>query len=125
MGKTTLAISLLVLLSIVIFAQSATAAVHKVVIAVDASGTPTVDSDRATLSVNNGDTVVWVPSQGISGFSVVFDSGSPFSRSSFTSTGGRISSGRITSTNSATYKYSVWVNGKWLDPQIIVSGGGG
>ena len=83
MGKTTLAISLLALLSVVIFAQSATAAAHKVVIAVDASGTPTVDSDRATLSVSSGDTVVWVPSQGISGFSVVFDSGSPFSRSSF------------------------------------------
>ena len=81
LGKTTLAISLLALLSVVIFAQSATAAAHKVVIAVDASGTPTVDSDRATLSVSSGDTVVWVPSQGISGFSVVFDSGSPFSRS--------------------------------------------
>ena len=96
-----------------------TAVVHQVVVGF-ANGTPTVDQSSVTINWMNGDSVLWVPAPGITSFTIQFASGTPFSQAAFPSAGGSMSSGTPRAHSGGTYKYSVWVNGKWLDPKVYV-----
>ena len=99
--------------------------VYRVVVGIGAGGIPTVDQDTVTLVAANGDSVIWVAGSGVAAFSIQFPAGSPFNQSSFASAGGSMASGAIRAGANGNYKYSVGVNGRWLDPTVIVKGGHG
>ena len=102
-----------------IHTPTATAVVHQVVVGF-ANGVPTVSQDLVTINWVNGDSVRWVPAPGITSFTIQFASGTPFNQAAFASAGGSMSSGGPRANSGGTYKYSVWVNGKWLDPRVVV-----
>lgn len=88
--------------------------VKLVTIGVDAQGNPTANPMDVDLWSTVGDTMKWV-SSGIA-FQIAFDSGSPFSQSTFS--GPSVASGGIRTGVSGSFKYSVHVNGKILDPKV-------
>jgi hypothetical protein len=87
-----------------------------VTIGVDEQGSPTCDPMDVDIWSTLGDTINWV-SSGIV-FLITFASGSPFSLSSFY--GPDALSGPIRAGASGSFKYSVHVNGKILDPKVGV-----
>ena len=118
---------MLVALAIVIgaaYTSASAATVYTIVVGVDSNGTPTDSQDLVTPSFADGDSVKWVMDTPASSFTIQFDAGSPFATANFTSSGGAVSSGALTVNSTTTYKYSVWVNGKWLDPRMHVVGMG-
>jgi hypothetical protein len=87
-----------------------------VTIGVDAQGNPTCDPMDIDIWSTLGDTINWA-SSGIV-FLITFPLSSPFSLSSFY--GPNASSGPIRAGVAGSFKYSVDVNGKILDPKVGV-----
>jgi len=85
-----------------------------VTVGVDANGNPTCNPMDVDLWSTEGDTMKW-HSSGIA-FLITFDSGSPFTESRFS--GPSASSGAIRPGVSGSFKYSVNVAGKILDPKV-------
>lgn len=107
-----------------VVSPKASPTVYRVVVGIGAGGSPTVDQPTVTLVAANGDSVIWVPGTGVAAFSIQFPAGSPFNQSSFASSGGSMASGAIRAGANGNYKYSVGLNGRWLDPTVVVKGGG-
>jgi hypothetical protein len=90
--------------------------VKLITVSVDSQGNPTVDQASVDLWSTNGDTCKWM-SRNIP-FVITFAAGSPFAQSSYS--GPSASSGSIQSGATGSYKYSVQVGSKILDPMIII-----
>ncbi len=88
--------------------------VKLITIDVDAQGNPTCNPMDVDLWSTLGDTIKWM-SSGIA-FLITFDSGSPFTESRFS--GPSVASGAIRPGVSGSFKYSVNVGGKSLDPKV-------
>jgi hypothetical protein len=86
--------------------------VKQVVVSIDSSGNPQVDPDPVDINWVNGDYVKWVPGPGVATFSIRFTSGTPFSQTSFASSGPSILSGAPKANSGGTYEYSVTANGR-------------
>jgi hypothetical protein len=87
-----------------------------ITIGVDAQGNPTCNPMDIDIWSTLGDTINWV-SSGIV-FLITFPLSSPFALSSFY--GPNASSGPIRAGVSGSFKYSVHVSGKILDPKVGV-----
>lgn len=87
-----------------------------ITVSVDASGNPTVDQANVDLWSTNGDTCKWMSAN--IPFKITFAAGSPFAQSSYS--GPSAPSGAIKAGATGSYKYSVQVGGKILDPAIII-----
>ncbi len=86
-------------------------------IGIGPGGVPTVDQDPVTVDRLNYEEVEWVGANG-QGFYVCFVDESPFEQRHFHSSNSR--SGQATAGATGRYKYSVEINGKILDPTIII-----
>jgi plastocyanin len=93
-----------------------------IMVSVDADGMPKVDPD--TLKVCEGDTVRWVFKGNARDFLILFTSAedSPFDwdRRTGTTVVGTVRQGAAKDGQQTPYKYDVQVDGKTLDPKIIV-----
>lgn len=93
-----------------------------IMVSVGDDGTPEVDTD--TLTVCEGDTVRWVFQGAARQFSIQFtgDPGSPFDWNEQTgaTVTGVVRAGAVKDGQETRYKYDVLVDGKKLDPRIIV-----
>jgi plastocyanin len=93
-----------------------------IVVSVAADGTPEVDTD--TVTVCEGDTVRWVFKGTARDFAIVFTSAadSPFAwdRQTGATVTGTVREGAVKEGQQTSYKYDVQVDGKTLDPKIIV-----
>ena len=85
-------------------------------VAVDAQGNPTVDQDSVDLWSTSGETCKWVSAN--IPFRIIFSANTPFAESSFS--GPSASSGSLHPGATGTYKYSVQVGNKVLDPKLVV-----
>jgi plastocyanin len=90
--------------------------VKLVTVGVDAQGNPTCSPTTVDIWSTVGDTVKWV-SSGVA-FLITFASSSPFAESRFS--GPMASSGAIQPGATGSYKYSVQVGSKILDPDVKV-----
>ena len=94
--------------------------IQQIRVSTNAQGMPQVNIQDLEIWSTQGDQVQWV---GVGPYVVFFSSGSPFASSTFTCPAGSStpqSSGPITAGASGSFKYNVQVNGKILDPRIIV-----
>jgi hypothetical protein len=93
-----------------------------IVVSVGADGMPEVDTD--TVTVCEGDTLRWVFKGPPRDFSVIFAStvDSPFewNRQTGVTVTGTVKQGAVKDGQQTPYKYDVQVDGKTLDPKIIV-----
>ncbi len=80
-----------------------------------AHGEPAVDNETVVLWSTEGDEMEWVSDQD---FVICFPRESPFDSYHFNSANPR--SGKIKPGASGKYKYNVEVNGRVLDPTVII-----
>jgi plastocyanin len=93
-----------------------------IIVSVGADGMPAVDTD--TVTVCEGDTVRWVFKGAARDFAIIFTSAadSPFDwdRQTGATVTGTVRQGAAKDGQQTPYKYDVEVDGKTLDPRIIV-----
>jgi plastocyanin len=80
--------------------------------------TPSVDQDSVHISATEGDEVEWICDAPDKDFHVRFQQESPFEQNYYHRNNNR--TGRVKSNATGTYKYSVDIDGKILDPTVIV-----
>lgn len=79
---------------------------------------PSVDQDEAHISSTQGDEIEWICDAPGKDFHVRFNDKSPFQQNHYHSKNNR--TGRVKSDASGKFKYSVEIDGKILDPTVIV-----
>ena|SRR5947209_6627479 len=79
---------------------------------------PSVDQDSVHISATQGDEVEWVCEPADKDFDVRFDQNSPFEQNHYHRKNNR--TGRVKADATGEYKYSVTIDGKLLDPTVIV-----
>jgi hypothetical protein len=89
-----------------------------VIVSVGQDGYPTVNKDAFELWSNRGDSIMWSPSPKDLEFHVCFETDTPFLSRHFHSSSGH--SGPVKPSATGRYKYCIEINGKILDPTVIV-----
>jgi hypothetical protein len=82
------------------------------------NGMPTVDQDPIEIWSTNSESIQWIASPSNLQFTVCFPTESPFSDRHFHDH--RPDSGPISPGATGRYKYTIEVNGRLLDPGVIV-----
>ena len=94
-------------------------AVQPIVVSVLPDGTPAVDQPTTVIWSTHSQEVRWVAADPKTVFHICFKDKSPFDKGRhFHSSDGR--SGKITAGASGSYDYSVEINGKILDPTVVI-----
>jgi len=95
--------------------------IKKVVITLDKNGQPQVDAESETIVLNRqkNEEVLWISTES---FRIDFNGDSPFDEDQFDHTHGNSGLIRrsVISSKDKIYKYTIDINGKILDPGIII-----
>lgn len=79
---------------------------------------PSVDQDSVHVWATQGDEIEWVCDNPSKDFRVRFEDKTPFNQSEYHSKNNR--TGAVKTDAKGSYKYSVEIDGKKLDPDVIV-----